>query len=105
MKEVHLADIVSPEHAIEQLLSIYKALRVAATRENNLRAFLIADLMIVTLNQAEEMRWRKIAVANKERNVYYWYNCEPKFWWPDDSDTIDDILKMRFIYVHNPAIA
>lgn len=102
MKQVFLSDLASPLEAIDALRKAHVALKIAAERENNLRAFTISDLMIITLNQAEDMYVRK---HSTDKNVVYWFNCEPVFWLPEDSDSIHEILKHRHIYVHNPAFA
>lgn len=76
-----------------ELILVYTALKSAADKENNLRSFLRAELMITSLNLCID------SVHNPE-----WYIYPPRFLYIEDTDSVEEILAERFRYVYNAPI-
>lgn len=93
-----------PHQAVLELLPVYKALRVAAIRENNLRGFWKAEIALhglESLKQAFEQLQEGI-----EKGWYKeWTISQPYYYLAEDSDTIDDLMEVRETYTCRRYIA
>ena len=54
MKKIFLLELASPYIAVDNLIAVYNNMRIAATKENDLRNYLKAILMIESLYNAKE---------------------------------------------------
>lgn len=108
MKRIDLTTLSLSNAELDTMLHemhvAYKVLREAAERENELRTFLKADLMIMSLEQGKEMliAWRSHQANSKQP---YCYTHPPCICFVESSDTASDILQQRFTYVYNGAFA
>ena len=102
MKTIFLSELTDPIEIVAALEHTYQAMLKSAERENDLRNYLIASLMIKTLEQAKDMYRRATELKNGHKE-YYCYNIAPSFSYVEESDSIDVIIKHRFAYVYNSA--
>lgn len=93
MLEINLNKlVVSPSEALAQLRPAYEALRAAAIRENNLRAFAVADLALVSMDLAGYVLAQPLSYI---RPAHY-LKAEP-------TDTTEDLLIARLAFGYQPA--
>lgn len=79
-----------PSEMLQELTQVYQALKKAAVRENNLHAFLAAELSLVTL---EECRYRAMQPQCYAGTAHY-LKAEP-------TDTAEQLFEHRCRFVYN----
>lgn len=75
---------------VRELIPVYTRLKMAAGLENNLRAYLRAELMLISLKYCID------AIVNPQ-----WHMYPPRFYYIEDTDSVEEILAERFKYVYN----
>lgn len=106
MKDVLLLQLADPDGYLEQIEMVYRRLRVVAERSNDLRSYLIADLMLVSIERGQWMMrdYHHREVARPSKKYYNWL-YDPYVFQVEDSDTVEQILKKRFSFVYNGPVA
>lgn len=106
MKTIPLLSLPDPDGYLSEIVPVYTAMLVTAARENDLRAYCIARLMLSTLDTAAEM-WRQYNIVKElgSQRVHYGFVYPPQFYYAEDTDTIEDIVSFGNRYIHNPVMA
>lgn len=95
MKKVYVEKLAVPfEQALPELKSTYEALKQAAQRENNLHAFLSAELTLATLEMATNMLRQPKCYGDKA----HYLTAEPE-------DSAERLFQERCRFVYNAAFA
>lgn len=106
MKQVLLSSFENADQFLDAATPVYAALLAAASNENDLRAYCTARLMLGTLVQAKHMlvMERKTA-ASPNKYLPYGYTHSPRFFYVEESDTVEDIVEFGDRFVYHPAMA
>lgn len=94
MQKVILGKIQGdPVQLLDELQPVYEALREAASRANDLHAFLGAELSLASIQSA---RWGLERPQNYMGPVHYLK--------ADTNDSAEELFRARCLFVHNAAM-
>ena len=86
----------NPIEFLDSLECIFSSLKKVTISENNLRSYLIASTMLDCIYAARDM-------LERHGTKYYCYSVEPQIYRFEDSDSIEQIMRIKLSY--NPIAA
>lgn len=106
MKQVLLSSLENADQFLDAATPVYAAMLHIAAKENNLRAYCIARLMLSTLTQAKHMLVTERKTAESpNKYLPYGYIHSPRFFYVEETDTVKDIVEFGDRFVYHPVMA